>query len=160
LEYLAEKYDENNNQNLLDANERRIIVENINKILTDKGIHINSQIEEKIKSDIAQINRKRAKEKVRDVLKAEKYHIKKIGEDRDIIDKIYQYRNCITHSGGCNEEVEGIKEKCTGPKYCKDYTSCLDEINDELHKMLLLIIGKYIDVQFEFHQEMPEHIRK
>jgi uncharacterized FlaG/YvyC family protein len=160
LEYLAEKYDEINNENLLDADERKIIVKNINKILTDKGININSQIKEKINSSIAQINRKTAKEKVRNVLKAENYHIKEIDGDNDIIDKIYQYRNCITHYGGCKEEVEGIKEKCHGPRYCRDYTSCLDEINSELHQMILLIIGKCIDVKFKFYQEIPEHIRK
>lgn len=158
LEYLAEKYGEINNEILLDADERQIIVQNINKILTDKGIKINSQIKEKINSSIAQINRKTAKEKVRNVLKAENYPIKEINDDHDIIDKIYQYRNCITHSGGCKVEFEGIKEKC-GPKYCRDYTSCLDEINSELHQMILLIIGKIINVTFEFHQEIPEHIK-
>ncbi len=157
---VTEKYDEINNENLLDADERKIIVKNINKILTDKGININSQIKEKINSSIAQINRKTAKEKVRNVLKAENYHIKEIDGDNDIIDKIYQYRNCITHYGGCKEEVEGIKEKCLGPRYCRDYTSCLDEINSELHQMILLIIGKCIDVKFKFYQEIPEHIRK
>jgi hypothetical protein len=79
--------------------------------------------------------------------------------ENDIIDVIYQYRNCIVHLGGCCKSDKTIKG-CDGPAYCKKSLIEQREVNGELSKILTQIIGAFIGEKFEFNDKIPENIEK
>ena len=156
LEFIAEEYAQTKNfkEELLSKTDINAITKSIKDILTDKvDFAKNSNIENKIKSSIGQINHKNAKEKVRNLLEYANYTVCKLtNEEKDLIDVIYQHRNCLTHLGGCYKYSTNIKE-CQGQKYCRESEAGLTKLNFELRLMLLHVIGKFIDVEFQFKRE-------
>jgi hypothetical protein len=159
LEFIAEKFSdyEHPENKLLTKNEIEKIADFVKDILAEKNCVITPTIERRIDNYVGQINYKEAKEKVRNLLRWAKHPMGiDNNSEKDIIDIIYQHRNCIVHSGGCNR---GDKTKeCKA--YCRESTMGQIEVNRELSQMLARITGKLVGVQFEFNPIIPENIKK
>ena len=160
LEFIAEECaTKNSNEKLLSKTDINTITKSIKDILTAKvdfsNNKIENKIEDKIKSSIGQINNKNAKEKVRDLLEYANYTVCKLTDtEKDLIDVIYQHRNCLTHLGGCNKYYSNVKE-CPA-RYCRESEVELTKLNFELRLMLLHVVGKFIDVKFQFKMETSD----
>lgn len=81
-------------------------------------------------------------------------------KEKDVIDVIYQQINCIVHLGGCYKTDKNIKGECKGPAYCREFTLGLEELNRELSRMLTRVIGRFVDIEFEFSPETPENLKR
>jgi len=153
LEFIAEKCSTNKrlNEKLLSKTEIGRITRTIKEILTRKNIDLTPKIEDKIKTNVGQINYKNAKEKVRDLLEWARCPIRRLDNaDKDVVDIIYQHRNCIVHWGGCYKTDKTIKEVCRGPAFCRESELELKKLNGELSRMLARVIGRFVGVEFEF----------
>jgi hypothetical protein len=165
LEFIAEEHfnsDKNSNldKKLLTKRDVVEVTEFVKNIFGKNNIEITPTIERRVTNYVSQINHKEAKEKVRDLLKWANHPIKKNdNSENDIIDVIYQHRNCIVHLGGCSKSDKTIKE-CNGPAYCKKSILGQVEVNRELSQMLTRIIGTFVGVEFEFNTKIPENIEK
>ncbi len=162
LEFIAEEYYKtvDSNEKLLTKEEIDDITSQIMNLISNKiNIEGNPRIKDKIKSRVGEINRKTVKEKVRSLIKNIGYPIKKFG-DKDIIDIIYQHRNCIVHLGGCPKYDTKMMRECEGPRYCRESELTLEDLNVELSCMLTNIIGEFIGVKFEYHPEIPEDLKE
>ena len=164
LVFIADEYSQRRTTNgkLLTKHDIQKITTYIQTILNDKNhFEMTSTIEDKIRTNVSQINYKKAKDKVRDLMNWVGHPIKTLDDaEKDIIDVIYQHRNCIVHRGGCYKSDENIREECEGPAYCRKCKLGLKELNGELSRILTRIIGKFVNVEFEFHSEIPEHIKR
>jgi hypothetical protein len=161
LEFIAEEYSakERLNEKLLSKSDIERITKTVKDILTIKNVEITPKMEDKVKTNVGQINYKNAKEKVRDLLEWARCPVRRSDKsDKDIVDVIYQYRNCIVHLGGCYKNDKSIKGSCTGPAFCRESELELKELNCELSQMLAKVIGRFIGVEFEFHPETPNQI--
>lgn len=161
LEFIAEEYStkEKLNEKLLTKIDIKAIAEAIKEILIRKNVNTTAKIEDKIKTNVGQINYKNAKEKVRELLEWAKCPIRGLDKtDKDVVDVIYQHRNCIVHFGGCCKSDETIKEVCKGPAFCRESKLELKELNRELSRMLTQVIGRFVGVEFGFIAEIPDNI--
>jgi hypothetical protein len=161
LEFIAEEYvtKERSDKRLLSKTDMEGIARTIEEILTGKGVDITPMIKYNIKTTVGQINHKNAKEKIRDLLEWAKCPIRRFDKaEKDVVDIIYQHRNCIVHFGGCYKSDKTIKEACRGPAFCRESELELKDLNCELSQMLAKVIGRFIGVEFEFHPEIPDHI--
>lgn len=78
--------------------------------------------------------------------------------DKDIVDLIYQRRNCIVHFGGCYRSDKTTKEVCRASAFCRESELELKKLNGELSRMLARVIGRFVGVEFEFNPEALNHI--
>ena len=157
LEYIAEDHLRNNPKNKMLSKEEinRITEFTIKNIIKDES----KEIKDHIRNKIGQINHKNAKDKIREFLSDYNYSLKTIVKDKDILDFIYQKRNCITHNGGCNKYKE-LKGKCEGPAYCRNSELDLEELNLELSDILKHVIGKYVNTIFKHETKITDDIKK
>lgn len=89
------------------------------------------------------------KEKVRKLIKEIKYStpILKDNGDKDILDIVYCYRNCIVHSGSCNKISQSSK-KCE--QYCKNSKYSIDELNYFLREIIVSFVFISLGLNCEF----------
>lgn len=168
LEYIAEEYAKKSEE-LLSKPERKKIVKFIMDEIIEEKIKDSKDKEEKVKkiksmisNNVGNINHKNAKDKVRDLLEWCEYPLEKLDEDkdRDILDLIYQHRNCITHAGGCAKSEGKECDPREYPKYCRESDLDLPNLNRKLHRMLKSFIGKSVGIKFEYSSVIPEDIKK
>jgi hypothetical protein len=161
LEFIAEKFSDYGQpeNTLLTRNEVEKITDFVKSILVEKNCEITPTIERRINNYVGQINHKEAKEKVRNLLRWANHPMRiDNNSEKDVIDIIYQHRNCIVHSGGCNKNDK--TKKCNGSAYCRESTLGQIEVNRELSQMLARITGKLVGIKFEFNPKIPENIEK
>lgn len=156
LEYIAHDYSKSISKELLSKKDISKIVD---FILKDVICDDSKKIKQKVQNSVSDMNRKNAKDKVRDLLIWCKYPIKEIGNDKDILDIIYQNRNCITHAGGCYK-YDNTKEKCKTSTYCRNSDLDMFELNRELSRMLKSFIGRCVGIEFGYRPEVPESIKQ
>lgn len=150
LEYIAEEYTKSIKPLLSSDDRKKIVSFIIDEVLGDRS----PEVLQKIQSNVGNMNRKNAKDKIRDLLNWCGYNLQNVNESNDVLDVIYQHRNCITHSGGCYKDKPEI-DKCDGPVYCRGSDFSIGDLNRELSRMLKAYIGKIAHVTFEYSEEIP-----
>lgn len=150
LEYIAEEYTKSIKPLLSNDDKKKIVSFIIDEVLDERS----PEVLQKIQSNVGNMNRKNAKDKIRDLLDYCGYILQNVNENNDVLDVIYQHRNCITHSGGCYKDKPEI-DKCDGPAYCRGSDFSIGDLNRELSRMLKAYIGKIAHVTFEYSEEIP-----
>lgn len=146
LEFLGEEYSKllEKDKLLSKSDITKITSFIISNVIPEK----NEKIKEKVRNSVGHINHENAKDKIRDLLIYLNYPLEAYENNKDVLDIIYQNRNCITHNGGCYKYNEN-KEKCNGPKYCKESELDLDDLNGALSRILVHFIMKLVGYSFE-----------
>lgn len=160
LEYIAEDYVERTSKKLLSNESKSEIIE---YILENHVARDSPEIIQKVQNAVGDLNRRNAKDKVRDLLDYCNYSIRDsvmgLKNIKNILNIIYQNRNCITHSGGCYK-YDDTKKECKNQAYCKNSDLTLFDLNRELTRMLKSFIGKETNMKFKYQEEVPESIKK
>ncbi|OEC86742.1 MULTISPECIES: hypothetical protein [Methanobacterium] len=154
LEFIGEEYSRFlDKEKLLSKAQIKTITKLIIKnVITEE----NEEIKNKIQNSLGHINHRNAKDKIRDLLNWLDYSLENFDNKKDILDVIYQNRNCITHNGGCYKYKEA-KEECEGPAYCRNSNLDLKDLNKELSCILVHFIGKLVGFSLEYNP-IPEDL--
>lgn len=156
LEFIAEYHSNSDPKNRkLSSDELDKITEFVMKEIIQDN---NKEIKNHVRNRVGQINHKNVKDKIREFLSEYNYPIKTLpNKNKDILDLIYQKRNCITHNGGCRKDLEG---KCEGSAYCRNSKMDLEGLNLELSNMLKQFIGNSVNTVFKYQTEISDEIKK
>lgn len=164
LELVAEAFYNSSNDkddNILTKEEKEQVKRFIVQKIGDKEEYKkNPKLNDRIENLIGQMNHKIIKEKVRDLLNKTGYNIEYYDSiKKDIIELIYQTRNCIVHTGKCCKEDKNIK--CNCPKNIKDFNLDIKDYTLKLGEIILHLIGYFSGTEFRFltESETPQDIK-
>ncbi|MBR9701896.1 hypothetical protein GOV13_03160 [Candidatus Pacearchaeota archaeon] len=99
----------------------------------------------KISSILTSLNYPPIKDKIRKMLGEYQLDLNPIDESHDIIDQIYQYRNCLIHYGGCAKK-RSLRVSCES--WCKNSIMDSDTLRKELRNFVLQIIFRDFNIYF------------